>query len=157
MLSRAEDYPAVTLRLFLTYGAGQAFERFIPQVIQGCLRNEAFPVSAGAQSRDFCHVNDVVKAIFNALTAPNIDGEIINIGSGQEILVREVVKLIHRLVGKGDPKFGSIALRKHENPRLFADITKAKSLLNWQPSISLEEGLKTTIKWYAKNDPTNEG
>ena len=75
MLYRTENFPAVVLRLFLTYGPTQKFERFLPQIILGCLRDETFPVTSGQQLRDFCYVGDVANAIMNALTTDNIEGE----------------------------------------------------------------------------------
>ena len=56
MLNRSENFPAVTLRLFLTYGPGQDISRFLPQIIRGCLDDATFPASAGEQLRDFCYV-----------------------------------------------------------------------------------------------------
>ena len=60
MLHRTENFPGVTLRLFLTYGPGQDSKRFLPQIIRGCLDDRAFPASEGEQIRDFCNVHDTV-------------------------------------------------------------------------------------------------
>ena len=79
MLQRTENFPAVILRLFLTYGPGQDSSRFIPQIIRGCLSESTFPASDGQQLRDFCYVEDTVNAILKSLNAPKINGEIINI------------------------------------------------------------------------------
>ena len=76
MLHRTEGFPAVILRLFLTYGPGQSSDRFLPQVIRGCLRGKAFPVTTGDQLRDFCFVDDTVTAIMRALAAEEAEGKI---------------------------------------------------------------------------------
>jgi nucleoside-diphosphate-sugar epimerase len=148
MLHRAEGFPATTLRLFLTYGPGQDLRRFLPQIILGCLRDADFPVSAGEQLRDFCHVRDVVRAIFAALTEAAAAGEVINIASGQPVSIRRVIETVARLTGRGRPRFGEIAYRRGENMELYADISRAAAVLNWRPTLALEPGLRDTIDGY---------
>lgn len=146
MLHRTESFPASTLRLFLTYGPGQDARRFLPQLILGCLRDVEFPVSAGEQLRDFCHVQDVVLAIFAAFTKPAAAGEVINIASGQPVSIRHVIETVTRLVGRGRPQFGRIAYRRGENMALYANVAKAAAVLSWQPAIGLEAGLTDVIR-----------
>lgn len=148
MLNLTENFPAVILRPFLVYGPGQKNSRFIPQIIQGCLNDSDFPVSHGEQLRDFCFISDISEAIFLALNNSNIHGEIINIGSGKPVSIKEVVELIQNIIGSGSPKFGEVRYRVGENMALFADISKARKLLNWNPKIVLKEGLKKTIEFY---------
>lgn len=147
MLYRTEAFPATTLRLFLTYGPGQDSHRFLPQIISGCLRDKAFPVSAGGQLRDFCHVRDTVAAVFAALQAPAARGEVINIGSGEPVSIRKMIELVQALAGSGRPEYGVIPYRAGENMELYPDISKAQRLLGWQPSVELEDGLQETIRW----------
>jgi len=147
MLHRAEGFPVITFRLFLTYGPGQDQSRFIPQIIRGCLDGTSFPASAGLQLRDFCYIDDVVEAVFVAIEKPKVRGEIVNIASGKAITVRSVIETIQRLIGQGTPRYGDVLYRSGENMELYADISKAKSLLEWKPKICLENGLKNTIDW----------
>ena len=147
MLNRSEGFPAVILRLFLTYGPGQDNKRFLPQIIKGCLENRKFPVSEGTQIRDFCYVEDVVEAVFRCFDRPSTNGQIINIGSGEPQKVREIIELVVRLVGSGQPQFGKIRYRKGENMSLFADISFAKEILNWSPKWNFQDGLDKTIIW----------
>lgn len=148
MLYRTERFPATTLRLFLTYGPGQDPRRLVPQLIMGCLEGRAFPVSAGEQLRDFCYVQDTVDAVFAALAAPAAHGEVINVASGRPVRIRHVIELVQGLVGRGEPQFGKVSYRPGENMELYADISKARSLLGWTPRVSLEDGLAETIDWY---------
>ena len=148
MLHRTENLPAIVLRLFLVYGEGQSEERFIPQVIKGCLENKTFPVSEGTQIRDFCHIDDVVDGIIASLNSKQALGNVINIASGEPVKVKSVINEVLKLVGTGKPQFGLIPFRKDENMSLYADINKAKTLLNWQPQINMNEGLNRTIKFY---------
>lgn len=148
MLWRTEKFPAVIIRLFLTYGPFQEQQRFLPQIIYGCLDDLEFPVSAGEQLRDFCYVEDVVDAIFRCMETDAVSGQVVNIGSGEARSIRNMVETIVNLIGQGRPQFGAIPYRIGENMALYADITKAKELLNWRPKKSLDVGLSKTIAWY---------
>ncbi len=147
MLYRTERFPSITLRLFLTYGPGQDKRRFLPQIISGCLEGRSFSVSEGKQLRDFCFVQDTVAAVFAALASSSAKGEVINVGSGRPVSIRQMIETVQRLVGGGVPKFGEVAYRSGENMSLVADISKAKAMLDWQPVVTLDSGLERTIKW----------
>lgn len=151
MLYKTEGIPSTTLRLFLTYGPGQDDKRFLPQIIRGCLADSVFPVSYGGQLRDFCFISDTVDAVFLTMLSDGAKGEVINIASGQPVSIRNVIETVRDIIGKGKPKFGEIDYRPGENMELYADISKANSLLNWQPQISLREGIKMTIQWVECN------
>ena len=152
MLHQTEAFPAVILRLFLTYGPGQNHQRFLPQIIMGCLNGRSFPTSAGQQLRDFCYVEDVVDSIFLVLENDLVDGEVMNIASGQPVSIRSMIETVRGLIGRGEPCFDEIPYRPGENMCLYADIKKAKKLLQWEATYNLEDGLKKTIAWYSRND-----
>ena len=145
MLGRTEKFPSVILRLFLVYGPGQAINRFIPQIIRGCVNDETFDTSSGDQLRDFSHIDDIVNGFFCALEHTGLFGEVVNLASGQPVKIRYVIELIQSLVGGGRPNFGRVAYRPNENMALYADISKAQKLLSWCPSISLENGISKLI------------
>ena len=148
MLGHTEGFPATTLRLFLVYGPGQGSQRFLPQIITGCLNNKTFPVSEGNQVRDFCYVQDVVRAIFYCLNSTVCNGEVLNIGSGNPITIRQVVETVKHLLNGGQPLYGEIPYRTDECLKLYPDISKAMNLLDWKPAVSLEQGLSRTIQWF---------
>ena len=95
--------------------------------------------------RDFCHVSDFINAIFSSFDNKNAFGEVINVASGKPISIKEVVIMIQKIVGTGNPKFGEIPYRIGENMALYADISKANKLLKWQPKIDLNVGLRKII------------
>ena len=148
MLHRTEGFPAVILRLFLVYGPGQNNQRFLPQIISGCLRDESFATSHGQQLRDFCYIDDIVDGIFQALENPAVYGEVINLASGVPVKIRTVLEEVMDTVGCGKPKFGEVPYRAGENMSLYADITKARQKLLWQPMTNLHDGIAQTVAYY---------
>ena len=151
MLHKTEAFPVVILRLFLAYGPNQNEQRFLPQIIKGCLNEKRFPTSSGEQLRDFCYVEDVVRAIYLVFENDFVNGEILNIASGKPVSIRKIIQTVRDIIGKGEPCFGDVPYRPSENMSLYADIKKAQRLLGWNPSYSLESGLKKllygTRKW----------
>ena len=145
MLYHSEHLPVCILRIFLTYGPGQDFQRFIPQLLEGCLKNLQFPVSEGNQVRDFCFIDDITRGILLTLETKGVEGKIINLASGDPVKVKEVITLTQRLTGGGLPIWGAVPYRKKESMELYADIEQARELLGWSPIITLEEGLKKMI------------
>ena len=148
MLYRTENFPAVTLRLFLTYGPGQDSRRFLPQIIRGCLDDADFPTSAGEQLRDFCYVDDTVRAIIQALTVNGVEGDVFNVASGKPVSIHTMIEKICALTGHGRPRYGEVPYRHGENMALYAEIYKVRSKLEWEPTISLDDGLKKTISFF---------
>jgi len=145
---QVEGFPAVVLRPFLVYGPGQNTQRFLSQIIQNCLKDQVFPVSKGEQFRDFCFISDFVHAVFLTLNNHNASGQVINVSSGQPVAIKKVVEKVMSLTSGGQPEFGKICYREGENMSLYADISKAKSLLKWTPKVTLDQGLEETIRWF---------
>ena len=148
MLYRTEGFPVVILRPFLVYGPEQDDNRFIPQIIKGCLNNEKFSVSHGEQLRDFCYIDDVVDAIFLSIKNDDCFGKVINIASGEAISIKDVITNIQNIIGMGKPQFGKVPYRVGENMELYANICKAKNLLKWVSKVGLKHGLRKTINFY---------
>lgn len=148
MLNRTEGFPGVVIRFFLVYGPGQDDKRFLPQIINACLRDEEFKTSKGEQIRDFCYVEDVVEAMVKAVLTPEAKGQIINIASGIPVSIKKMIKSVVELTGGGKPLWGTYPYRTGENMELYADVTLANKLLDWHASTSLDDGLEKTISWY---------
>ena len=101
-------------------------------------------VGTGEQTRSFCYVSDTINAILRMMALPNLKSQIINIGTDKEISVNELVDTINNII---KVKVKHIKRDFKEAYRRCPNISKAKELLNWEPKIKLEEGLKRTIKW----------
>ena len=138
-------FPVTVLRLYLAYGPKQDLNRLIPITINSCLKNKKFPCSTGVQYRDFVYIGDVVQAILNSIQNKKAKGQIINIGSGNPIKVKDIINTIKKISKGGLPQFGMIKLREDEILKLYADTSKAFNILKWKPKISFEDGIKKTI------------
>ncbi|HHT9159095.1 MAG TPA: NAD-dependent epimerase/dehydratase family protein [Candidatus Brocadiaceae bacterium] len=148
MLYNTEEFSGTVLRLFLVYGPGQNDQRFIPQIIKGCLKNAEFKTSEGDQLRDLCYIDDVVNAMIYAAISPFSKGHIINVASGVPVRIKDVIQKIIVLTGGGRPLWGAHPYRKGENMELYADISLAKAMLQWEPTTPLDRGLQKTIDYY---------
>ncbi len=147
-LFRKKNFPSTILRLYLAYGPRQDINRFLPIIINGCIKNKKFPCSAGNQLRDFVYIDDVVEAIIKSLVNKNARGQIINIGSGKPKQIKKIIEYIKKFLKGGRPQFGEIKFRKDEILKLYANISKAKNKINWKPKVTFSKGIKSTIKFY---------
>ena len=150
---RSYGLSITTLRPFNTYGPRQSARAVIPTIItQALTQNEVF-LGSLEPTRDLSYVDDVVDGFIKAAESEKSIGEVINIGSGFEISINDLANKIISLIGKkvnivSDSK--RIRPQKSEVERLMADNSKAKELLNWQPKVSLDQGLRKTIDWFSK-------
>ncbi len=142
------NFPVTVLRLFQTYGPYQELNRVIPISINNCLNGRTFNCSDGKQYRDFIFIDDLINVIFKSFSNSKSRGQIFNIGSGKATKIRDVINLIKKFVGDGNPLFGKIKLRKEESKFSVANLRKTKKYLKWQPKISLKKGIKLTINSY---------
>ena len=152
MLYRSENFPSVILRPFLVYGNNQAKNKLIPYIIDKCLKNENILLTGGNQVRDFIHVNDLISAITLICNSKEnyINGEIYDVSAGDIMTVKEITKKIQKIIGGGNPIYGSKIIRDTEGELLYSNSKKLKDHLNWQPQVNIDSGLKEMIS-YRKN------
>jgi UDP-glucose 4-epimerase len=140
----------VSLRYFNVFGPGQdphsEYSAVIPKFITRLLANQPITIHGdGEQSRDFTFIDNVVEANLLALEAPDAVGKMCNIGCGERTTLNRLVALLEELlrvkaqVSYGPAKAGDV---RHS----LADIERAKAILNYQPNITVEEGLRRTIE-----------
>jgi nucleoside-diphosphate-sugar epimerase len=145
----AEGFPAVTLRIFSAYGPWESPARLVPAAIRAALSGTELLLTRPGIRRDFIHVSDVVEAIFRAMTADRIDGELVNIGSGVETSNEELASILGEVVGRPIAiRPGVYPSEPPDVPHSRADVRKAERLLGWLPRISLREGLTRTVEWW---------
>lgn len=141
---------AVCLRIFNAYGPGQrippSHPPIIPSYLKHALSNSSIIIhGSGTQTRDYIYVDDVINAMVTASTATGVDQEVINIGSGVETSVLELVRLVRLVTGRKPEEI----FNPHKNEgtsRMCADISKAYDKLNFLPMVPLETGLRLTME-----------
>jgi nucleoside-diphosphate-sugar epimerase len=134
-------------RIFLLYGPNESPDRLVPSVIRSLLRGETARCTHGNQVRDFLHVEDVAGA-FVALLDSSVAGPI-NIASGIPVRLRDVIAVIAREIGRTDLiQLGAILAPPGEPQSLYADANRLTAEVGWQPTYTLESGLKHTVAWW---------
>lgn len=139
----------VALRIFNAYGPQQSLPAshapVIPRFLQQTLTGGSVVVFGnGRQTRDYVYVSDVIAALIVAATAKEVNRKIINIGSGSETSLKELVTIIQRVTNRSvnvihnQQKSGGV-------PRLVADISRARMLLGYQPLVTLDDGLRRLL------------
>jgi UDP-glucose 4-epimerase len=151
LFQRAYDWPIVMLRPFNAYGPAQSPDRVIPEIIVRALRKEELKMTQARQTREFNYVEDLADGFVKAATTPDVNGELFNIGGGEEISMRDVATQILEVMGNPiEPQFGALPERPTEIMRMYCDSSKARQRLDWEPSHSLRDGLEKTIEWYRR-------
>jgi dTDP-glucose 4,6-dehydratase len=136
------------VRIFNTYGERMRLKdgRVVPAFISQALRNEPLTVFGdGSQTRSFCYVSDLVEGIYLLLMSDEVNPT--NIGNPAEMTVLQFAETIKRLVGTDAPiEFRPLP---EDDPKIRRpDITKARTILGWEPRVPLEEGLQRTIEYF---------
>jgi dTDP-L-rhamnose 4-epimerase len=159
ILSTCRTYgiKATALRLFNVYGPRQSLSNpytGVSAIFLSRLKNGKSPViyEDGKQSRDFVSVHDVVSAFLLALDSDTADGQVCNIGSGTPTSISELASMLSRITGMNIPLSLPGTYRKNDVCHCFADTRKARSLLGWETTVSLEQGLRELIDWSGKQE-----
>lgn len=139
----------VILRPFNAYGPYQSSKAILPELIVGCLRGLPIECTPGEQTREFNFVDDLVEGFLRAASVETpVEGPV-NLASGQEVAIRDLLHLIAKLTGtKSELRIGALPYRPNEIWRMRGDNTRARKLLGWEPQTSLEEGLRQTVQWF---------
>ena len=146
-------YPTVVVRPFNAFGprchhegdSGEVIPKFMLHALAG---RPMVIFGDGTQTRDFTYVSDTAAGILAAGQSDAAVGQTCNLGNGREITINNLAQAVAAVVGRSDCQV------LHDNPRpgdvlrLYADITKARSLLGFQPTVSLREGLGRLKAWY---------
>lgn len=140
----------VCLRIFNAFGPGQhlppSHPPVVPHFLRQALRGGTLVAHGdGEQTRDYVFVDDVVRAMVAAATAPTVNGLVINVGSGTEISIRELIRKVGEVVDRDVDALFNTATSGGVS-RMRADLTLAEQKLNYKPSITLEEGLRLTLQ-----------
>jgi UDP-glucose 4-epimerase len=148
MFHRLYGTPVVIVRPFMTYGPGQREHKLIPYVTLELLQGRVPKLSSGRRPVDWIYVDDVIEGMLAAVQKGDIDGRIIDLGSGTLIPIHEVVKQLVAVVGTAiSPCFGALPERPFEKVRV-ADTDYTYNKLGWKAETPLKQGLDKTVQWY---------
>jgi nucleoside-diphosphate-sugar epimerase len=149
MFHRLYGTPVAVARTFMVYGPGQRdLKKLVPYVTTSLLRGEEARLSSGTRRVDWVYVEDVARGFVAAATAPGLEGQTFDLGTGLATPVREVAAMIARIVGRPERLApGALPDRPMEQERV-ADVERTFSLTGWRPAVPLDEGLRRTVDWY---------
>ena len=152
-LYKENGFPVVIIRPFNSYGPNYTQPYIIPEIMNQLLNgNRELMLGNIDASRDFTFVSDTADGIIRSLNAKKAVGEIINVGSGDEISVRELAFKIARIAKiKIKIRYDEGRERPYDVNRLICNNKKAKKLLDWKTKTTMDEGLKKIYQWATKN------
>ncbi len=147
---RSFELPVATIRPFNTYGSRQSARAVIPTIITQALKGNKVYLGSLKPTRDYTYVLDILKAFIKTAESSKSTGEVINVGSNFEVSIGELAGKIFSLLNEEIEivtDSNRVRPKESEVDRLWCDNTKARELLDWEPEISLDEGLKKVIEW----------
>lgn len=145
----------VALRFFTVYGKRQRPDLAISKFTKLILEDKAIPVFGdGNTMRDYTYIDDIVSGIISAMEYNKTSYEIINLGGGDPVSLNRMIETIEKVLGK-KAIIERMSMQKGDVDKTAADISKAKRLLNYNPSTSFEEGIDKFIQWFKNNTQDN--
>jgi nucleoside-diphosphate-sugar epimerase len=154
--ARTYGFETVSLRYFNVFGPrqdpGSQYSGVISRFIAALLSGEQ-PViyGDGEQSRDFTYISNVVDANLRAAETTRGIGEVINVATGERATLNELLEALKGITGKTDVSADYREARVGDVRHSLADITRARELLGYEPTVGLEEGLRKTIEWWSQS------
>lgn len=146
--SHLYDLRIVCLRLFTVYGARQRPDLAIHKFAKLISSGKTIPVFGdGTTRRDYTYVDDIIAGVRAAIDYDQSDYEVINLGESRTVELRELISLLESALGQ-TAQIDRQPMQPGDVPQTFADISKARRLLNYNPQTQIEEGIKRFIEWF---------
>lgn len=141
------------VRIFNTYGPKMDRDgRVVIEFVKAALEGNPLPVfGSGEQTRSFCYVDDLIEGIIKAMETENTAGEIFNLGNPDEFTILELAQIVKKITGSNSEVKFAGSLPEDDPMRRKPDISKAKRVLNWEPKVGLEDGLKKLVDYLKSN------
>ena len=141
----------VCLRFFTVYGARQRPDLAIHKFARLISRGAPIPVFGdGTTRRDYTYIDDIIAGVRAAMDYEASDYEVINLGESRTVELRELISLLERELGRG-AKIDRQPLQPGDVPQTFADISKARRLLGYDPKTPIEEGIRRFVEWFRES------
>jgi len=152
MYARKEKKRIMTFRPFSVYGPYDNKNKFIPKLIYSLIKKQKLQMSTRTSRHDYIYIDDVIDAYLKAPFIKKITGEIINLGTGKQYTLAEVITRAEKLTGeKLLREKRSDKAHSWDSDYWVADNSKAIKMLDWEPQYNLTEGLAKTIAWFRQN------
>jgi len=151
---RSFNIPVAVIRPFNTYGPRQSARAVIPTIVSQALTGNEINLGDISTVRDMNYIKDTVQGFIKIAQSDESMGEVINVGSGSGLTIKEIADTVIKLLNKNIKiKLDRRRLRpkKSEVELLICDYSKAERLINWIPEVNLEKGLLETINWIKDN------
>src|SRR3989440_531529 len=146
----------VCLRFFTVYGARQRPDLAIHKFAKLITEGKAIPVFGdGTTRRDYTYIDDIIAGVRAAIDYNQTNYEVINLGESRTVELRELISLLENALGKR-AEIDSQPLQPGDVPQTFADITKARRLLSYDPRTQIEEGIKKFVEWFQAYNSVRE-
>ena len=143
------NIPISVLRFFTVYGPRQRPEMAIHKFTRRIMNNESVPMFGdGSSERDYTYISDIVNGILLSLKNPS-PFEIFNLGNSKKIKLKNLIKLIEEKTNK-KANIKKLPFQKGDVSVTYADISKSKKILGYEPKVSIEEGIEKFVDWYKK-------
>jgi UDP-glucose 4-epimerase len=151
MFHRLYGLPVVMTRIFMTYGPGQPAKKLIPHSVGRMLSGEPLKIASPDRKVDWIYVEDVVRGLLAVASAPGLEGQSVDLGSGELVSIREIIGRIQRLTNSSTSvEFGALPQRAFEQVR-SADTNRTHALTGWRTIVPLDAGLARTVEFYANS------
>jgi dTDP-glucose 4,6-dehydratase len=151
---RSYELPVAVLRPFNTYGPRQSMRAIIPTIIVQALKGDVVKLGTLDSTRDLTYVGDTVNGFLKVAESDAAIGEVINVGNNLDISIGDLANRIIKIIGR-EVRIVQEEKRmrppKSEVMRLRASNEKAKQLIGWEPEVSIDQGLKSTVDWISDN------
>jgi nucleoside-diphosphate-sugar epimerase len=148
LMARKTSMAVVTFRLFSVYGPWEEPSRLLPTIIRRARAGLPLEMAAPDTARDFVYVDDVLRAVLDFKRLTGMRGDVINIGSGVQSTLKDVVDAVLGVVGgHSEVRWGEMPARRWDTNRWQADVSKARAILGWSPRYSLFEGVAQMAQW----------
>ncbi len=145
--------PVVITRCSNNYGPYQYPEKMIPLFATNAIEGQPLPVyGSGTNTRDWIHVSDHCSALATIMEADGVEGEVFNIGTGDELTILDIAARINRETGRGPESVRLVSDRPGHIRRHAVDSAKIRACLGWAPRWTFDEGLPATVRWYKENE-----
>ena len=146
------DMRFIALRFFTAYGPNQRPDLAIHRFVKSILKNEPITMYGdGTTRRDYTYIDDIVQGVLNAINYTQSLFEIINLGNNYAVSLKDLISNVEEVVGK-KATINQLPEQPGDVPETYADISKARRLLNYQPATPLKQGLENFYQWFKTNE-----